>query len=353
MLDKELCEKVLTVGCFYKRPTGGISQVLHTYGQHIFMPYKFVATTSKGGKLAKLCRLAASIVKFVVLMVLDRHIKIVHIHTASNNSFRRKSIFVNMGKAFGKRVVLHVHSGAFLDFYRRNQMAVKPILDKCDAVVALSDFWKEALQKQCGVSNVCVIDNVICHPGTTDKAVTKDKTRIHLLFLGLCKKEKGLFDLLDVFVNHQDELRGRCVLHVCCDKQDEVRRLAADAGVDDIVSSEGWVSGMDKERLLERCDVYVLPSYFEGVPISILECMSHGMAVLASKVGGIPSVVAQGRNGILFEAGNTGQLYDAVARLAGDRGLVGKMGAASRAMVKRYYPEHVAQELKELYESLL
>lgn len=353
MLDKKLCQKVLTVGCFYKEPTGGISQVLHTYSQWVFKPFKFVATTSKGGRMAKLAVLANGLVKFVLLLIFDRKIKIVHIHTASNNSFKRKSIFVKLAKAFGKRVVLHVHSGAFLDYFSHNQDFVKSVFAKCDSVVALSDYWQKGLKVRCGARRVDVIDNVIMPPSDDDVTKRRADEKEHFLFLGLYKKEKGIFDLLDVVEAAHDALAGKCVLHVGCDKDEEIERRIAEAGIGDVVTYEGWVSGQEKERLLAMCDVYVLPSYFEGVPISILECMSHGMAILATNVGGIPSVVMQEKNGLLCDAGNKQQLHDTIMQLVGNKTLVERMGKASLEMVTRYYPENVAEELKKLYESLL
>lgn len=353
MLDKELSRKILTVGCFCNKPTGGISQVLHTYSQVVFEPFKFVATTAKGGKMAKLAVLVAGLMKFVLMLIFDRKIKIVHIHTASNNSFKRKSIFVSLAKTFGKRVVLHVHSGAFLDYFNHNQDFVKSVLAKCDTVVALSDYWQKVLTERCGARRVDVIDNIIVPPCRDRVAKRRADGKIHFLFLGLYKKEKGIFDLLDVAAAAHDALAGKCVLHVGCDKGDEIEQRIADAGIGDVVAYEGWVRGPEKERLLAQCDVYVLPSYFEGVPISILECMSHGMAILATNVGGIPSVVTQEKNGLLCDAGNKQQLCDAIMRFVEDAPLVDRMGKASLEMVTRYYPENVAAELKRLYESLL
>lgn len=353
MLDKKLCQKVLTVGCFHKEPTGGISQVLHTYSQWVFKPFKFVATTSKGGRMAKLAVLANGLVKFVLLLIFDRKIKIVHIHTASNNSFKRKSIFVKLAKAFGKRVVLHVHSGAFLDYFSHNQDFVKSVFAKCDSVVALSDYWQKGLKERCGARRVDVIDNVIIPSCSSGMAKRQADGKVHFLFLGLYKKEKGIFDLLDVIESAHDALAGKCVLHVGCDKSEEIERRIAGSGIGDVVAYEGWVSGPEKEKLLNECDVYALPSYFEGVPISILECMSHGMAILATNVGGIPSVVAQEKNGLLCDAGNKLQLHNAIMQFVENKPLAEKMGKVSLDMVTRYYPENVAEELKKLYESLL
>ena len=62
------------------------------------------------------------------------------------------------------------------------------------------------------------------------------------------------------------------------------------------------VSGHKKEMLLNLCDAYILPSYTEGLPVSILEAMSYGKPILATPVGGIPEVVID--NGILFQPGD-------------------------------------------------
>ena len=70
----------------------------------------------------------------------------------------------------------------------------------------------------------------------------------------------------------------------------------------------GWVQNEAKQSTICSCDIYVLPSYFEGLPVSILEAMAMGKPIIATNVGGIPSIVQNGYNGWLFSPGKFNEL---------------------------------------------
>ncbi len=64
----------------------------------------------------------------------------------------------------------------------------------------------------------------------------------------------------------------------------------------DMVQYKGWIKSEEKQSLLSVCDVYILPSYFEGLPMSILEAMMHGKSIVSTCVG-VPEVVIPNYNG--------------------------------------------------------
>jgi glycosyltransferase involved in cell wall biosynthesis len=85
----------------------------------------------------------------------------------------------------------------------------------------------------------------------------------------------------------------------------------------------------DVEILLEQANVMVLSSRFEGLPISLIEAMSKGLALLGSRVGGVPELVEDGVNGWLFDAADDEQLARRIDALQGDPSLRQRMGQAS------------------------
>ena len=87
----------------------------------------------------------------------------------------------------------------------------------------------------------------------------------------------------------------------------------------------------DIDRLLEAADFFVLPSDIEGLPLSILEAMSHGLAIVASNVGGVPEIIDDGMNGLLVPAGDDVALASAIWQMATDVGLRRRLGDAARA----------------------
>ena len=133
----------------------------------------------------------------------------------------------------------------------------------------------------------------------------------------------------------------------------ELQSIINECGLSKIVRFEGWVSGDKKVELLNNTDVFILPSYTEGLPISILEAMSYRLPVISTPVGGIPEVVRDGENGFLIKPGDKDALHNAIVRLANDEELREKMGNISYSKVQPHLPEIVAKELEDIYKKLV
>lgn len=350
MLSTEISETVLTIGCAYKHPKGGVAHVLYSYDAYLFKPFHFVVTTRRGGKLRKLFWLFIAIPLFV-LRCLSSRIKIVHVHGASYNSFYRKRIFIDIAKRLGKKVVYHIHGGGFADFYKTHTADVAPVLKKVDAVIALSDSWKLFFESEASCKRVVVVPNIIPFHNAGCK---ESNDQVECLFLGAINKNKGIYDMLDVLNMYQEDFRGKLVLHIGgLGEQDNVLNIIHKYGLTDIVCYEGFVDGTRKNELLGSADFFVLPSYIEGLPISILEAMSYGLPILSTSVGGIPEIVEDGQNGILITPGDRDSLYHAMLRLMSDSKLRRRMGTISYQKVQPHFPNSVSNVLEMLYKELL
>jgi glycosyltransferase involved in cell wall biosynthesis len=97
-------------------------------------------------------------------------------------------------------------------------------------------------------------------------------------------------------------------------------------------------------------DCFVLPSLFENFSITILEAMASGKAVIASRTGGIPEAVEDGRQGVLVPPGDGAALRDAIYSMIGNPNLMSEMGASGRERVTGNFSlKHVGRRIKELY----
>lgn len=117
----------------------------------------------------------------------------------------------------------------------------------------------------------------------------------------------------------------------------------------------GHLSGDALKQALAGAAVVVVPSEcYENCPMSVLEAMAYGKPVVGSRMGGIPELVAEGETGLLFEAGNAGELGACLDRLMGDAALRQRMGRAARARAEREFPlEKHNAGLMEIYETLV
>lgn len=334
---------ILSVGISYKPVRGGVAAVENTYSTFC-KPYNHVASASAGGRLNKLFYFLLAVLKFLGWMLFRREIKIVHIHGASNASFWRKRVFIYLAYAFGKKIVYHVHGGKFNFFAQKHMNAVEKTISKCDCIVALSESWKEYFNSTFPNVRVEIIHNVIENP------VKKKQNRqeFTLLFMGLLGQNKGIYDLLDVIKENKSYFGGR--LRLLIGGNGEVNKVKATIdrdGLSDIVSYEGWVSGKRKQNLFNMSDALILPSYNEGLPLCVLEALSYDIPVIATRVGGIPEIVHNEKNGYLIEPGDKNAMYMAIVEAMENR------YKPIRGGVETYLPSYVAVQLNTLYKSLL
>ena len=114
-------------------------------------------------------------------------------------------------------------------------------------------------------------------------------------------------------------------------------RLAEELGLRERVEFLGEVAHDDVPGVLQRLDIFAMPSTWEGFGVSALEASAMELPAVASDIHGIPDVVLDGETGLLVPPADVGALADAIARLAGDAALRRAMGAAGRAYVERAY----------------
>lgn len=115
----------------------------------------------------------------------------------------------------------------------------------------------------------------------------------------------------------------------------------------------GWIGGKEKEEILKKCNIFILPTYFEGMPISLLEAMSYGCACIASEVGGIPKVMTHNQEGLLIKPKSKESLREALRLLFTEKDLQKRLGQAAAEKIKTEYSmEDQLQQLVEYYRKL-
>jgi glycosyltransferase involved in cell wall biosynthesis len=335
---------------------GGISAVVNTYRAHGLFerwPIEYIATHCDGPPWRKLATALAAVRRLVVSLARDRN-AIVHIHGASRASFWRKSVFMAIALAARCPVIFHLHGGGFAGFYDEECGPVRRrlarfFLERAARVIVLSSQWRSWMAATMRNPNVLCIANPMQMHAEPPPAARKGA----LLFLGRLERAKGVFDLVDAVAELRGTTHADVKLILAGDDVDGAGRYAAESGVADAVMLTGWVGPEKKKALLESAAVFVLPSYAEGSPISLLEAMAAGLPAVATAVGGIPDVVADGVNGVLIEPGDVETLVRVLRRLLDDRMLRSRLGAAARETVRlRFDADHVIGELEKIYASL-
>jgi len=162
--------------------------------------------------------------------------------------------------------------------------------------------------------------------------------------------EKGIIDLFRAFSALAEEMEGVKLLYVGDvlesdrDKRSKelLRREVEAAGLTDRVVFLGFRD--DVPKILRAMDIFVLPSYREGLPVSVMEAMAAGLPVIASDIRGCREEVIDGVTGILVPPGDVIALREAMERLLKDTGMAEEMGRKGRERVEEEYDLAAAVE---------
>lgn len=351
MVEGKISRTVVTIGPDWTNPRGGIAQVLKTYST-IYNPFLFITTSKYGNLPSVVCQFFKAVCQ-LLFRYGKRAIRIVHIHTASYKSFWRKAVFVFLAKLINKKVVLHIHGAEFKKFAAGHHNSIRKVLLKCDQIVVLSKSWKEWFETEFDISGVAVINNIIETPEVCLES-RHEQGKPKVLFLGALGKRKGVYDLLDALDKYKKQYGNGILLNIGGNGEvEKIKTIIRDKHLEDVVEFKGWVSGDDKIRLLNSADIFILPSYNEGLPISVLEAMGYGIPVIATPVGGIPEVITDGENGFLVSPGDVDGIVNALSSLVKDPSLRKVMGENARRAVLVHLPESVSDALNEMYRRLL
>ncbi|MDE6270755.1 MAG: glycosyltransferase family 4 protein [Muribaculaceae bacterium] len=281
--------------------------------------------------------------------------RILDIHGSIGKSWRRKSKIVALGRLLGFKIILHIHSGKFSKFTEDEGMEkLRRVLEKCDKAVFLTDNWKKYVDKTYGIDNALVLNNIVDTPAVRREAVNRERSvPLRFVYLGYFLKEKGIFDLLEVMARNAGYFRGRATLVLGGRiNEDKVKQFVSERGIGDIVDYRGWIDGDDKDALMQESDVVMLPSYFEGLPMSLLEAMTYGLPVIATNVGGIPEIVDDGANGLLVEPGDLDAIAGAMRHYIEHPEDVAAHGARGRERAKAFAPDTITARLMQILRSV-
>lgn len=306
--------KILMVGPHKDKVKGGISTVIKGYyDSQLFNQYNLmlISTVIDGCKLFKLLWFIVSYFKMLIFLVFF-NIDIVHIHIASRKSFYRKSFYIKLARLFRRKIILHMHGGEFDTFYwkecnNKKRRKITKILNMSDVIIALGESWKKKISQYCSVDVRVVYNSVEANGYNPYNTNSKN-----VLFLGRLEKEKGIFDLIEAaqYVIKEEKdinfiLAGNGDLHSIMEVI-EAKKLSNNFKV------LGWVNSNEVKKLLKDSIAYVLPSYNEGMPMSILEAMSFGIPVVSTDVGSIPEIIKQGFNGFTINPGDIWELANSI-----------------------------------------
>ena len=292
-----------------------------------------------------------------IYVITFKKISLVHFNLAlSKASVIRDVPLILFAKLAQKKMIIHLHGG---DYLTKNHVPawmsglLKKIFSGKTQVIVLSSMEANLIEKKYNSKNVKILPNCVDLTDTKKIARNNDvKTIVNILFIGRITVEKGLDYIADALNNLQQQ-------------QLSFKFYMAGTGPDEKLYIEkftkmlgnrfefrGIVSGNDKVNLYKLCNIFLLPSLFEGLPMSLLESMSFGLIPIVTPVGSIKDVIVNGKNGIIVNDNPAIEIANAIKLLVNDEVLMNQLSENAAGYIQQNYnPEKYIGELIKIYNA--
>ncbi|MEC4893378.1 MAG: glycosyltransferase family 4 protein [Oscillatoria sp. PMC 1051.18] len=302
-------------------------------------------------------KLFSQAVTFFLGKLLRGKVDLVHIHVAEGGSTVRKSILALIAFAFRKPVIMHAHGCEFHLFYEKlpklPKIGLNWVWRRCSYIIVLSESWKKFYSDRCGLKpeQVVVLPNPVAIPESIPDR--QNSEQVKFLFLGKINQRKGIFDLLQAFAQLPPPQREKAQLILAGSGEiEQATNLAQSLQIDQQILFPGWITKQQCQELLAQADVFLLPSYNEGLPMALLEGMSWGLPAITTPVGGIPELVTDKQTGLLVNPGDITGLKGAMQSLIEDRSWRLQLGKAARDCVAPLDVKIYSRSLFDIYYSV-
>jgi len=255
-------------------------------------------------------------------------------------------------------------------------------LSRTDSIIGVSDYITNQIrQKYPRYENRCstVVNGVDPDRYLVQNRLSDKNEAIRMLYVGRLSPEKGIHVLLEAFIIVARKCPGArlvivgpegaapidFIVNISWDEH--VRQLATfyeesylswlkrqlPADVVERITFTGFVSNDQLYKYYGQADILINPSLSESFGRSLIEAMAAGLPVVASRVGGMPEIIEEGKTGLLVDSNNTEMLAKAILRLAEDYELRRNMGRYGRdRVIEKYSWNRVAASLMENYQRI-
>lgn len=231
----------------------------------------------------------------------------------------RDYMMLKVAHAMNMPIILHIHGGNYIKDRNRPwyiKKLLKYIFSWGKHVIVLGEEEKSILKEDFRLNNVVSLPNCIdLNEAKKFKRKISNIEKLDLLYIGRIEPNKGIDYILEACNRLKEQSINFC-LHFAGKEENEgeyipkFKELLGDKFI-----YHGIVSGNAKTELLKNCNVFLLPSFFEGLPMSLLETMSFGQVPIITAVGSIPTVVTDKENGIFIGIKNSDDIVNAINKL--------------------------------------
>lgn len=296
--------KVLVIATS-RKTRGGITSVIkvHETGEQ-WKKYqcKWIETHRDGNSFLKLWYLFSALLQYIILLPFY---DIVHIHIATTQSAKRKQLFFYPAKWMKKKIIFHFHpSNEKFLFEPYNQKLYKRLFSQANLVLVLSEQWRKWIKEALGITEHVEVLYNPCPKVNRREDIREN----YILFAGTIIPRKGYADLIKAFALIAEKYSNWKVVFAGNGEIENAKRIAKNCGISQQIELLGWVKREKKEEVFQKASIYCLASDGEGFPMGVLDAWAYGIPCVVTPVGGIPDIVKDGVNGLIYPVGDIKEL---------------------------------------------
>lgn len=282
-----------------------------------------------------------SLIRFCADMAISRlsgRVDLIHINLASYGSTHRKLVIASWARLLRIPYVIHLHGAEYRSFWTsadtRLNRRIGRMFTQAARVIVLGSPWREFVAERVpdARGRIVVVPNAVAQPKLAHRGGGEST---HILFLGRIEERKGVPDLVRALARMRDVSGWRATI-AGDGAVTELRAQVAKLCLADKVTIPGWLGPKETAELLVSGDVLTLPSLAENLPMSVIEAMASGLAVVVTPVGAVEDIVADGQTGLLVPPRDDRRLAEALKKLVTDHALCRRLGTAAQSFQRAH-----------------
>ena len=330
----------------------------------IHLPSNLRVKNSERGviNISSLLKTFCLLAKLVITLIKERPQAVYTLISQSFSGFLRDSFLAVIAKIFRKKVILHLHGANFHNFYKSQNILLKKyikfILKLADAIILQAHWLRDVFKDFVPESKLYVIYNAIppeIFRNSNSRKASDTKEDVNILYLNHISVAKGFLVFAkaikqlvsetkninfliagDVISAERNILFSQDGKRIVFDNINQViEEFKQNRDYQGRVKFLGNVTDEEaKYDIFKSSDIFILPSYSEGCPMSVLEAMAFNLPVIVTPVGALLEIIKNNINGLFIQPGSSLELRERVMDLAADCNLRKKMGENNRILAE-------------------
>ena len=268
---------------------------------------------------------------------------VVLIFTSSGAGLVEKSAMAWYARLRGRYVLIFPRSGIIMEQCKKPSIKcnfISVMLRSAHKILCQGKAWQNfaVYTLHFSYENAPIITNWTASPSLLaigeSRTYKKSDDIVRILFVGWLEKKKGVEELLKVCKSMLN--KRSFVLDIVGEGgySEKAREIVFKFGIENKVNFRGWLKEKDLENIFEKSDIFVLPSWNEGLPNAMIEAMATKLPVVVTSVGNIPDIVTDGIDALLVPPKNINALEHSLLKLIDSPSLRQELGNSAFLLAK-------------------